>query len=335
MEDNKFGQHDAELKLGLTAVSSASKITRKIQASLCADDILTKKDSSPVTIADFAAQSVINGVISHNFSKDINMVAEEESANLKDQKIIASILAFVEGFLEITTDSRLRIAIDYGKGNRNPQKFWTLDPIDGTKGFIRGQQYSISLAYIENGEIKVGILGCPNLNPDCSGDPEEVNARGSLLFAVKGLGAWSTSLDNPFSDCQPVFGNKKIPLEKLRLCESVEAAHSKHSLTKTILKSLNIQNKSIKLDSQVKYAVVARGQGHIYLRVPTSDYYKEKIWDHAAGYIIAEEAGLRVSDINGKKLNFSCGDELKNNKGIVCTHKEHHELIIRSIKNYI
>ena len=83
----------------------------------------------------------------------------------------------LKSFLEITTDSRLRIAIDYGKGNRNPQKFWTLDPIDGTKGFIRGQQYSISLAYIENGEIKVGILGCPNLNPDCSGDPEEVNAK--------------------------------------------------------------------------------------------------------------------------------------------------------------
>ena len=160
------------------------------------------------------------------------------------------------------------------------------------------------------------------------GDPEEVNARGSLLSAVKGLGAWSTSLDNPFSDCQPVLATRRSP-EKLRLCESVEAAHSKDSPIKTT-KISNIQNKSIKLDSQVKMPLSPEDRPHLFT-VPTSDYYKEKIWDHAAGSIIAE-GRLRVSDINGKKLNFSCGDELKNNKGIVCTHKEHHELIIRSIK---
>ena len=57
--------------------------------------------------------------------------------------------------------------------------------------------------------------------------------------------------------------------------------------------------------------MVARGQGHIYLRIPTLEHYKEKIWDHAAGCIIAEEAGLVVSDIHGNKLDFNCGEELK------------------------
>ncbi len=41
--------------------------------------------------------------------------------------------------------------------------FWTLDPIDGTKGFIRGQQYAVCLAYIVGSEPVIGVLGCPNL----------------------------------------------------------------------------------------------------------------------------------------------------------------------------
>ena len=52
--------------------------------------------------------------------------------------------------------------IDKGNGNIAP-RYWTLDPIDGTKGFIRGDQYAIALALIEQGQVKVGVLGCPSL----------------------------------------------------------------------------------------------------------------------------------------------------------------------------
>ena len=64
MENYKFGCHSDKLKIGLKAVSLASKITRKYRGT-CADDILTKTDSSPVTIADFAAQTIINGTLSN------------------------------------------------------------------------------------------------------------------------------------------------------------------------------------------------------------------------------------------------------------------------------
>ena len=48
-----------------------------------------------------------------------------------------------------------------------PDEFWTLDPIDGTKGFLRGEQYAIALAKISAGAVTLGVLGCPNLpNPD-------------------------------------------------------------------------------------------------------------------------------------------------------------------------
>lgn len=55
----------------------------------------------------------------------------------------------------------------------------------------------------------------------------------------------------------------------------------------------------------------------MYLRL--SDLtYREHIWDHAAGVIIVEEAGGRVSDMNGKPLDFSKGRTLAENLGVVC-----------------
>jgi len=331
VENNKFGYYSDKLKIGLEAVSLASNITRKIQKALCADDILTKTDSSPVTIADFAAQTVINSTLSKYLQQPVSMISEEEGANLTDEKTLESVISFIKGTLDISSHSQLKATVDFGKSSQKTEKFWTLDPIDGTKGFIRGQQYAISLAFVEKKEIQLGILGCPNLDPDLSRNPENINNEGSLLFATRNHGTWSTDIDDPWSNLKPVTSSPELPLEELRLCESVESAHSKHSVTKRILDFHNMKQDSIKLDSQVKYAVVARGQGHIYLRIPTSDHYKEKIWDHAAGCIIAEEAGLIVSDIYGKKLDFNCGDELKRNSGIVCAPKKHHDTIIRSI----
>lgn len=335
MENNKFGYHSEKLKIGLEAVSLASSITRKIQNALCADDILTKTDSSPVTIADFAAQTVVNSTLSKYLPQAVSMVSEEEGANLTDKKTLESVMRFIKNTLNISNYAELKATVDFGKSTKKTDKFWTLDPIDGTKGFIRGQQYAISLAYVEEEEIQLGILGCPNLNPDLSQNPENINKKGSLLFATKNHGTWSTDIDDPCSNFKPILSSPELSLEELKLCESVEAAHSKHSVTKKILDFLNMKKDSIKLDSQVKYAVVARGQGHIYLRIPTSNHYKEKIWDHAAGCIIAEEAGLVISDIYGKKLDFNCGDELKRNSGIVCAPKKHHDTIIRSIEKNI
>lgn len=63
---------------------------------------------------------------------------------------------------------------------------WALDPIDGTKGFLRGDQYAVCLALIVDGTVKVGALGCPNLPVDPS-QPE--GEKGILLSAVCGQGA--------------------------------------------------------------------------------------------------------------------------------------------------
>jgi len=65
---------------------------------------------------------------------------------------------------------------------------------------------------------------------------------------------------------------------KVRFCEGVETGHSSHSEQASIAKSLGITAPSIRMDSQAKYASISRGVGEIYLRLPVSLSYEEKIW---------------------------------------------------------
>ena len=66
---------------------------------------------------------------------------------------------------------------------------WTLDPIDGTKGFIRGEQYAVCLALVVDSEVQVGVIGCPNLPCDWGEGGGDVGRKGVVFVAVRGQGA--------------------------------------------------------------------------------------------------------------------------------------------------
>lgn len=117
----------------------------------------------------------------------------------------------------------------------------------------------------------------------------------------------------------------------VRLCESVESGHSAHDRSAAISSSLGITRQPVRIDSQAKYAVVARGEADVYLRLPTKKDYREKIWDHAGGMLVVEEAGGRVTDIDGKPLDFTLGRELSANRGIVVTNGCLHDEVLRAI----
>jgi 3'(2'), 5'-bisphosphate nucleotidase len=89
----------------------------------------------------------------------------------------------------------------------------------------------------------------------------------------------------------------------------------------------------VRLDSQAKYGVVARGDAAIYLRIPSPKQpdYREKIWDHAAGALIVEEAGGRVTDALGADLDFSRGRRLENNRGIVASNGYLHAAVLDAV----
>jgi 3'(2'), 5'-bisphosphate nucleotidase len=90
----------------------------------------------------------------------------------------------------------------------------------------------------------------------------------------------------------------------------------------------------MRVDGQPKYGIVARGEALLYLRFPSAEAatYLEKIWDHAAGAIIVEEAGGRVTDMQGRPLDFSRGPDMAGNQGIIAGNLSIHEKVLEVLR---
>ncbi|MCU0289524.1 MAG: 3'(2'),5'-bisphosphate nucleotidase [Acidobacteria bacterium] len=319
---------EKEMAAGQNAVIEAMRISKTVQQELTGADAITKTDKSPVTIADFASQAIICKLLKTQFPS-IPIVAEENSDALSKPEncaVLEKILYFItrdEKIKNILDKNNLCRNIDLGTDEPSKDVFWTLDPIDGTKGFLRGEQFAIALALIVNGEVQLGILGCPNL---------KLWNDGCLLFAEKGSGAFAMDIQN--------FERKKVEVSgiiaphKMRFVESYVSSHSDMDTQGKIARELELEEEPVRMDSQVKYGVLAAGQAEIYLRIPhpkTPDY-REKIWDHAAGSLIVTEAGGMVSDIIGNKLDFSGGKTLAHNRGIFASVPAVHSRILDIIK---
>jgi 3'(2'), 5'-bisphosphate nucleotidase len=212
-----------------------------------------------------------------------------------------------------------------GTGQASGPRYWTVDPIDGTKGFLRAEQYAVALALLEDFQVVVGVLGCPNL--------QHPLGRGALLVAVQNEGTLLVPLDGETSEGAKVRVSDISDATAARLCESVESGHSSHSRSARIAARLGISAQPLRMDSQAKYAAVARGDAQIYLRMPTRADYREKIWDHAAGLIVLAEAGGRVTDIHGQPLQFQYGRRFEQNQGVVATNGSLHHHVLDAIRD--
>ncbi len=286
-----------------------------------------------MTIADFASQAAVCRAIGDAFPDD-PIIAEEDSESLRSPEnsgFLTNILDVASETLGKTTADQLCQWIDRGRANEYSARFWTLDPIDGTKGFLRKEQYAVSLALIVDGRIQVGLLACPNLPMREVAD----DGSGSLFSAVRGQGAEVRSLASADAPSEPVRVSATADSGDARLSESVESGHSSHGHSAQIASRLGITSDPVRLDSQAKYAVVARGEADIYLRLPTRKGYRERIWDHAGGVIVVEEAGGRVSDVDGRPLDFTCGFTLEGNRGVVVTNANLHDQVLSVVQEVL
>lgn len=322
------GNYVNELSVALEAVRAAAEVCQSVQASIT-PDVLEKKDRSPVTVADYASQAVVCRALAEAFPND-PVIGEEDSAALRQPEQAP--------FLERVKEELGRIGlegtpdeicgwIDRGGHGEYSERFWTLDPIDGTKGFLRGEQYAIALALIVDGKPQLGVLGCPNLPTSEPWGGE----HGCLFSAVAGEGAAMWSMED--SDAAPVMVRVSETAEPARavMCESVESGHSSHGHSAQLAEKLGISSEPVRLDSQAKYAVVSRGEADMYLRLPTRKDYNEKIWDHAAGVLVVLEAGGTVTDLAGKPLDFTHGRELSENRGVIVTNGPLHATVLETL----
>lgn len=321
------------------AVHLACDVCRSVQRKLADVGTLRKSDRSPVTVADFAAQAVVAHTLGEAFGP-VALVAEEDSGALRElvdrgeRELVDQVVQAVQPAWPGATLDDVLDTIDMGASEGQPEHasgFWTLDPIDGTKGFLRGQQYAVSLAWIEHGTPIIGLLGCPNLSSDFNRPFADPDTHGTLYMALVGEGMYEVPADDPEAQATRIHRLEPLEGEPLRLCESVEGAHTSHSRAARVMDRLGELADPCRLDGQGKYAVVGRGQADVYLRLPRGDGYIERIWDHAAGVLIASETGCAVTDVRGDSLDFGCGRGLERNRGIVVAMPELHGRVLAAL----
>lgn len=319
-----------EISFAIDAVRQASILAARVQQEMVSP-ALTKADRSPVTVSDFAVQALIARRLQLTYPEAV-LVAEEDADALRDpekRSTLEQVTHFVKSDLPEADPELICEWIDHG-GQQANARFWTLDPVDGTKGFLRGEQYAVALALIEDGKVQIAVLGCPNLN---SASRMEIGGPGSLIVAARDQGTWTRPL-RAEGEFQAIQVSAQEDRTRARLLLSAEAAHTNLRNMDLIAQHLGIGTDAVRMDSQAKYSVLAAGEGELLFRLisPKAPDYHEKIWDQAAGSLIVEEAGGKITDLDGKMLNFKLGRTLAENRGVLASNEHLHDEALEAIR---
>jgi len=264
------------------------------------------------------------------------LVAEEDADYLRTPEgaqDLEKVTGFVRSFFPNAMSDMVCRWIERGKG-RPAGSFWTLDPIDGTKGFLRGGQYVTALAFVKNGKVELATMGCPELELQ----EQKALGKGVGIFAARGQGCRAFSLNkNDREDPKRWVRLQVSPcreISKARILDSFDPEHRNAEKSRRVLEIIGVRSKLTVLDSMAKHAVIASGGAEIFFRtLPRKEPdYREKIWDVAAGALAIEESGGRVTDLEGRELDFGAGLTLARNPGLVATNGLLHEAVLEALR---
>lgn len=201
-------------------------------------EVIEKQDQSPLTEADLASHRVIVEALSKESEFPI---LSEESA-------------------EVPWSER-----------RQWDTYWLIDPLDGTKEFIKKNgEFTVNIALIENGVPTVGVVYAPAID--------------TLYFGAKGVGAFKQEGENSAKPISPsVFAdNEVVKIVGSRSHQSPEI--------QGFIDSLKNSTELVAMGSSLKLCLVAEGAAHLYPRLgPTSE------WDTAAAHAVVLAAGGNVT----------------------------------------
>ncbi|KAI1621526.1 3',5'-bisphosphate nucleotidase [Exophiala viscosa] len=350
MEVAASGWED-EYRIALLAVQRAVILTKTVLSNVD-KGALTKEDNSPVTIADFGAQALLIDAVHRNFPDDGFVGEESADALRKDAQLCERVWELVrttcldddEGNLilgNLETKKEMVDAIDRGSRSdgRSKGRVWVLDPIDGTQAFVNGGQYAVALAMVEDGVQRVGVLGCPNLGLD-QVDRGEV---GDSTYQKDGTGVMLSAVRGHGSYIRPLSQGKLLPARKIeqpaRTGPVLKFVDSSKSRTTDLQRHRRVAANlgstwpgSEVLSLQMRYVAITTGNCDAMIRIPRDETYREPVWDHAGGALILEEAGGRVTDLNGQQVDFGQGRRLQNNHGLVAALKDAHTTVLAAVQ---
>lgn len=217
-------------------------------------DVVQKSDDSPVTAADMAAHhTIVDGLA--ELTPDIPVLSEESA--------------------KIPFEERSQW-----------QKYWLVDPLDGTREFVkRNGEFTVNIALIDNHESVLGVVFAP--------------VTGELYYAERGIGAFKK-----FPDSEP----QKISSRKKTEQSTIIAGSRSHRGDSLIRFLENLGDyEVIPMGSSLKSCLVAEGRADIYPRLgPTSE------WDTAAAQCVVEEAGGVLTTTDMKPMRYNTKDSLLN-----------------------
>jgi 3'(2'), 5'-bisphosphate nucleotidase len=293
----------------LEALRAAASVLRGVGRSTSR---LEKSDRTPVTTADLAVQAVLAALLQRTFAEDV-LVAEESAETLRRPeaaRLLTEVVAAARIVLPEADPARVMAWLDRGRGQPG-NRFWTLDPIDGTKGYLRDGQYATALALIEEGDVVLGCLACPRY--------PAATSNGSFAVAVRGEGAWTaSSLAGVWT--RLAVSDETDPARG-RLLRSVESGRATDQRLAELRRALGTAAPEVRMDSQVKYLALAAGAGDLIVRLPRKQgALRENIWDHAVGVLLVEEAGGRCTDVLGRALDFHTARQMDRNLGVVASN---------------
>jgi 3'(2'), 5'-bisphosphate nucleotidase len=314
-----------ELQPILDAVRTAAILTRRVQRAHFASS--HKAGREPVTIADYGSQAIICRMLAQAYPDDAVLAEEcgEQFMALVSDADRAQVVTLVGDALgESVSEAQVVAWLDHGRG-RDGARAWLVDPIDGTLGFIALRRYSIAVGVVEGGLPIAGVLGSPGY-PSADGY--------GLLFHGQGSAAYAEPL-NPAGRSRParIAVAARCKPAQMRVVESVEGANADLEAAGRVYQAVGIRPANVHgVDSQDKYAMVACGDADLYMRLPVSDEYTHRAWDHAAGTALVQAAGGVVTDLDGSPLDFSHGAALPNNRGMIISSGPAHDQIVEAVQ---
>ncbi|KAL5157202.1 putative PAP-specific phosphatase, mitochondrial [Glycine soja] len=328
-------KHYKELQAAIDVVQRACRLCLNVKSSLFSTDgkVLEKNDQTPVTVADFGVQALISFELNKLFPS-IPLVAEEDSAFLRTRNLAGTVLDAVTDTASSTckplTQDDVLEAIDRGGKDAflfgsKPATYWVLDPIDGTRGFLKAGKalYVVGLALVVEGEIVIGVMGCPNWEEDLSEKSsveieegwDSLGGSGTVMIAHKGCGTWMKSLNSQLKSSgvwTRCFVDGSDIIHKARFC--IPDSQTWESLPLTSLFNAtsnadNVGSNQILLlgaccGSLCKYLMVASGRASIFI-LRAKEKTIIKAWDHAVGIICVHEAGGKVTDWKGSDIDLA------------------------------
>ena len=218
-------------------------------------------------------------------------------------------------------------ALDRGDHAGEDQRYWVLDPIDGTKGFLRGDQYAVALALVDGGKVVVGVLGCPNL----PAPTDVVSDSKGFLFSAAAVAAPLHDLLTARVRCRPGRQHHRPVTGGCSANRWKPPTRPTRSRPASPLVSGSPRPRFASTASaSTRWSRAARPRSTC--GCPATPATGRRSGTTPPARLVLEEAGGRVSDLDGQPLDFSKGRLLGNHRGIVCTNGAIHDQVLAACR---